>query len=257
MDTARQPRGPVFDDGLDLLVNVRDVVKRFGGVVALDHVGLRIRTGETHGIVGPTGAGKTTLMRIIVGKLRPDRGSARLLGTDPRRHAVELQRRVAYLPQWPIRWTHLTGDELLSTVSFQRGGDDARRAELIDRFSADTTTPGHADSPGNRQKIELVGALASGAELLVLDEPTRFLDDTASRELTAVLAEERRRGRTVLLTEDASSLADGGLAPACHHLTHLDAGRPVRRTAIPHVASPHAADRRLPALTPGAYGRPR
>ncbi|AEA24495.1 ABC transporter related protein [Pseudonocardia dioxanivorans CB1190] len=232
MSSAPRPTMPVLDDGLDLAVNLRDVVKRFGPVTALDHLTIRVRRGEAHGLVGPAGSGKTTALQILAGRLRPDRGSARVLATDPRRHAVELQRRVAYVPQQVYRWSHLTGAELLDTMSFLRGSDRTRRTELIERFDAATDRAGHLDSAENRQKIELIAALASRAELVVLDEPGRYLDAAARAELTAVLAEERGR-RTLLLTEDPSAPAVP-VASVCGQVTGLDAGRacdPDRRDA--------------------------
>ncbi|MGD9988516.1 ATP-binding cassette domain-containing protein [Pseudonocardia sp.] len=264
MCSVRRPTMPVLDDELDLAVNLRDVVKRFGPVTALDHLTLRVPRGEAHGLVGTPGAGKTTTLQLLLGRLRPDRGSARVLATDPRRHTVELQRRVAYVPQQVFRWSHLTGAELLDTMSFVRGIDTARRVELTERFSPALDRVGHTDSAENRQKIELIAALSSPAELLVLDEPGRLLDPAGRAALTAVLAEQRRRGRTLLLTEDPSAPAID-TASVCRRLTYLEAGRTVRADHRDPTswAAPdrhrlrHRRDDERPCGAGAAPGRPR
>ncbi len=126
-----------------------------------------------HAFLGPNGAGKTTTMRILLGLLRQDDGEAVLLGGDPWRDAVALHRRLAYVPGDVTLWPGLTGGEIIDLLGRLRGGLDPRRRQaLTERFDLDPAKKARAYSKGNRQKVALIAALASDAELLLLDEPT-------------------------------------------------------------------------------------
>src|SRR5918911_1167501 len=154
-------------------IRIDALVKTFGHTRALDGLDLRVRTGDVHGFLGPNGAGKTTTLRVLLGLLRADAGSARLLGGDPWRDAVALHRRLAYVPGDVTLWPSLTGGEAIDLLGRLRGGlDPKRRDALLERFELDPTKKGRAYSKGNRQKVALVAALAADAELLLLDEPT-------------------------------------------------------------------------------------
>ncbi len=160
----------------------RGLVKTFGRTRALDGLDLAVRPGEVHGFLGPNGSGKSTTIRVLLGLMRADAGTARLLGGDPWRDATALHRRIAYVPGDVTLWPNLTGGEVIDLLGRLRGGLDAhRRAELLDRFELDPRKKGRAYSKGNRQKIALVAALASDAELLILDEPTSGLDPSWRR----------------------------------------------------------------------------
>jgi ABC-2 type transport system ATP-binding protein len=120
------------------VIDVEGLVKRFGDVVALDGLDLRVRRGEVHGLLGPNGAGKSTTIRILLGLLRIDGGRARLLGGDPRADAVELHRRIAYVPGDVSLWPNLTAGEVLDLLVGLHGPiDRARRDELVDEFQLD------------------------------------------------------------------------------------------------------------------------
>jgi ABC-2 type transport system ATP-binding protein len=177
------------------------LVKRFGSTRALDNLDLDVAVGEVHGFLGPNGAGKTTTIRILLGLMRADAGQARLLGGDPWRDAVELHRRLAYVPGDVSLWPKLTGGEVIDLLGRLRGDlDSRRRDELLDRFELDPTKRARTYSKGNRQKVALVAALASSAELLILDEPTSGLDPLMEAEFQACIREVRAEGRTVLLS---------------------------------------------------------
>src|SRR5580704_3751731 len=158
-------------------IEVSGLRKSFGKTVALDGLDLSVAAGEVHGFLGPNGAGKTTTIRVLLGLLRSDGGTASLLGGDPWRDAVALHRRLAYVPGDVTLWPTLTGGEVIDLLGRLRGGlNPARRELLLDRFDLDPTKKARAYSKGNRQKVALVAALASDAELLILDEPTSGLD---------------------------------------------------------------------------------
>ncbi|MDD9205009.1 ABC transporter ATP-binding protein, partial [Georgenia sp. 10Sc9-8] len=133
--------------------------------------------GEVHGLLGPNGAGKTTTIRILLGLLRPDSGTAELFGRDPSAEAVALHRRLAYVPGDVELWPNLTGGEAIDVLARLRGGADRNRvAALAERFDLDLTKKGRTYSKGNRQKVALVAALSADVEVLILDEPTAGLD---------------------------------------------------------------------------------
>ncbi|NJC71308.1 ABC transporter ATP-binding protein [Planosporangium thailandense] len=186
---------------MDAVIDVQGLRKDFGRTRALDGLDLSVRRGEVHGFLGPNGAGKTTAIRILLGLLRADGGTARLLGGDPWRDATSLHRRLAYVPGDVTLWPNLTGGEVIDLLGRLRGGlDKRRRDDLLDRFDLDPRVKGRAYSKGNRQKVALVAALASDVELLLLDEPTSGLDPLMEEVFRECVEQERQRGRTVLLS---------------------------------------------------------
>jgi ABC-2 type transport system ATP-binding protein len=177
------------------------LTKHFGRTRVLDDLALSVAQGEVHGFLGPNGAGKTTTLRILLGLLRADGGAIRLLGGDPWHDAVDLHRRLAYVPGDVALWPTLTGGEVIDLLGRLRGGlDPRRRTDLIERFELDPTKKARAYSKGNRQKVALVSALASDVELLLLDEPTSGLDPLMEAQFREVIQEEHGNGRTVLLS---------------------------------------------------------
>lgn len=205
-------------------ISVSDLYKSFGRVRALNGLDLAVRTGEVHGFLGPNGAGKTTTLRILLGLLRADSGAARLLGGDPWRDAVDLHRRLAYVPGEVTLWPNLSGGEAIDLLGRLRGGlDTKRRAALLERFHLDPTKKGRSYSTGNRQKVALVAALASGVELLLLDEPTLGLDPLMEAEFRECMTEERQRGRTVLLSSHILAEVEA----LCERVTIIRGGRTV------------------------------
>jgi ABC-2 type transport system ATP-binding protein len=176
------------------------LVKRFGKTTALAGIDLAVRTGEVHGFLGPNGAGKTTTIRILLGLLRADAGSIRLLGGDPWRDVTELHRRLAYVPGDVSLWPTLSGGEAIDLLGRLRGGLDPRRkADLLDRFQLDPRKKGRTYSKGNRQKVALVAAFAADVDFLVLDEPTSGLDPLMAEVFRQCVAEVQEAGHTVLL----------------------------------------------------------
>ncbi len=206
-------------------ITVSGLVKTFGQTRALDGLDLSVRTGEVHGFLGPNGAGKTTTIRVLLGLVRADSGSARLLGGDPWRDTATLHRRLAYVPGDVTLWPNLSGGEVIDLLGRLRGGvDRQRRDELLQRFDLDPTKKGRTYSKGNRQKVALVAALASDAELLVLDEPTSGLDPLMEDVFRQVIIEEQRRdGRTVLLSSHILSEVES----LCERVTIIREGRAV------------------------------
>ena len=177
-----------------------------------------------HGFLGPNGSGKTTTIRILLGPAAGRRRPARLLGGDPWRDATALHRRLAYVPGDVTLWPNLTGGEVIDLLGRLRGGLNAeRRASLLERFDLDPAKKARAYSKGNRQKVALISALASDVELLILDEPTAGLDPLMEAVFRDCIEEERRRGRTVLLSSHILSEVEA----LCDRVTIIRAGRTV------------------------------
>src|SRR5690348_1526378 len=207
---------------MDAVIDVAGLEKRFGRVRALDGLDLTVSPGEVHGFLGPNGAGKSTTIRVLLGLARADGGRATVFGGDPWKDAVALHRRLAYVPGDVSLWPNLSGGEVIDLLGRLRGGTDpARRDELLQRFELDPTKKGRAYSKGNRQKVALVAALASDVELLLLDEPTSGLDPLMEEVFRQCVAEERDRGRTVLLSSHILAEAEA----LCDRVTILRHGR--------------------------------
>src|SRR4029450_8394691 len=206
----------------DSAISVSGLTKSFGRTRALDGLDLTVATGEVHGFLGPNGSGKTTTIRVLLGLLRADSGDVRLLGGDPWRQPTELHPRAAYVPGDVTLWPNLTGGEVIDMLGRMRGGlNTQRRAELLERFDLDPRKKGRAYSKGNKQKVGLVAALASGVELLILDDPTSGLDPLMEEVFRQCIAEERRRGRTVLLSSHILAEVEA----LCDRVTIIRQGR--------------------------------
>jgi ABC-2 type transport system ATP-binding protein len=195
------------------VIDVHELTKTFGSVVALDRFALTVDRGEVHGFLGPNGAGKSTTIRILLGLLRKDHGEVSVLGGDPWRDAVALHRRLAYVPGDVHLWPNLSGGEAIDLLGELRGGlDRQRRDELIDRFQLDPTKRCGTYSKGNRQKVALVAGFASRVELYLLDEPTSGLDPLMDTVFQTCVRDVLAEGATVLLSShilaEVEALAD-------------------------------------------------
>jgi ABC-2 type transport system ATP-binding protein len=182
-------------------IRTRGLSKRYGDTLALDDLDLTVEPGEVYGYLGPNGAGKTTTIRLLLGLHRPSSGRAELFGIDAWRDPVAAHRQVAYVSADPNLWPSLTGAETLEFLAQVRGGvDTAYRDLLLERFRLDTSKKVRALSHGNQQKVQLIAAFASRAELLILDEPTGGLDPLMEMAFRETVREAREGGQTVFLS---------------------------------------------------------
>lgn len=183
------------------VIETHRLSKRYGAQYALKELDLDVRRGEVIGYLGPNGAGKTTTIRLLLGLIAPTSGSATLFGLDAQRHVTEIHRRLAYVPGDVSLWPSLSGMETITLLGRVHGTvDTAYRDELIRRFDFDPTKKVHAYSRGNRQKVSLIAALMTRAELLILDEPTAGLDPLMEQVFRDCIAEAKANGQTVLLS---------------------------------------------------------
>jgi ABC-2 type transport system ATP-binding protein len=253
----------------DLIVEARGLVKRFGRVTALDGLDLAVGAGEVHGFLGPNGAGKSTTIRILLGLARASGGSATVFGRDPWTDAVELHRRIAYVPGDVSIWPNLSGGEAIDLIGRLRGGAaDARayaerKARLVDVFQFDPSKKGRAYSKGNRQKVALVAAFATPADLYILDEPTSGLDPVMEAVFDTEIRRVAGEGATVLLSSHilseveqlcdrvsiirAGATVETGTLAALRHLTRIEVSFSAGPTdaQLASIPSAHDLERRV------------
>jgi ABC-2 type transport system ATP-binding protein len=210
-------------------IRVEGLTKRFGNVEALNALDLEVAVGEALGYLGPNGAGKTVTIRLLLGLLRPTAGRAEIFGLDAHRDTIAAHERLAYVPGEMTLWPNLTGEETLHLLARVQGSDDRPyRDELIERFLLDPSKKVRAYSKGNRQKLGLIAAFASRADLLVLDEPTSGLDPLMEREFRRCIDDARSNGQTVFLSSHILSEVEA----LCDRVAILRNGRLVEQGTL-------------------------
>jgi len=207
---------------MGIAIRAAGLSRQYGLVRALAGLDLNIAQGEVFGYLGPDGAGKTTTLQLLLGLARPTAGYAQIFGLDCWDDAVAVHRRLAWVPRAASLWPSLTGAETLHLLGRVHGHADPRyRDELIARFALDPGRKIRACSPGDRQKVLLIAAFMTRAELLLLDEPTRGLDPLMEQEFRRCVGEARSRGQTVFLASHIRS----GLEVLCDRVGILRDGR--------------------------------
>jgi ABC-2 type transport system ATP-binding protein len=214
-------------------IELRNVTKLYGRQRGVENLSLDVERGECFGYLGPNGAGKSTTIRLLLDLIRPTRGAAIVLGMDSRRDAVDVHRRVGYLPGELALYEHLTAGQLLHYLGNLRGGVDAAyRDELVSRFQLELDRPIRSLSRGNKQKVGVVQAFAHRPELLVLDEPTSGLDPLVQQVFHALVRETVADGRTVFLSSHV-------LSEVQHVADRVGIIREGRLVAVEEVAALH------------------
>ena len=182
-------------------IQLEKLTKFYGAQRGVIDVDLEVMPGEIFGYLGPNGAGKSTTIRILLDLIRPTSGSLKVLGLDAQADAIEVRRRVGYMPSDPGLYGSLTGREYLTHAAGLRGGVDWGEVErLAERLSCDLSRRIDTLSHGNRQKVVVIQAFMHKPEVLVLDEPTQGLDPLMQEEFQSLLLEARDEGRTVFLS---------------------------------------------------------
>lgn len=198
---------------MDIIIEAKGLTKRYGDFTALDRLDLTVKKGEILGYLGPNGAGKTTTIRLLLGLIKASEGSATIFGKDATEHAAELHKRMAYVPGETSFWPNMTGAETLRFLANIHGSsNDDYEAELIEKFDFDPNKKVRSYSKGNRQKIALIAALSSKADLLIFDEPTSGLDPVMAKVFRDEVLRAKKEGQTVFLSshmlEEVEELCD-------------------------------------------------
>jgi ABC-2 type transport system ATP-binding protein len=210
-------------------IQTESLTKHYGTTVALDALDLSVAPGEVYGYLGPNGAGKTTTIRLLLGLHRPTAGSAQLFGVDAWGDPVTAHRRAAFVAGEPNLWPNLTSAETFAFLTRVRGGiDEPYRDVLIERFQLDVDKKVRALSKGNRQKVQLIAAFASRADLLILDEPTSGLDPLMEMAFRETVREAKDRGQAVFLSSHILSEVEA----ICDRVGILRAGRLVEEGTL-------------------------
>jgi len=203
-------------------LRTEELTKHYGPVVGLEGLNLEVNAGQVLGYLGPNGAGKTTTIRLLLGLIRPTSGRAEIFGLDVQDNKVAVHARVAYVPGEATLWPSLTGAETLHLLARMHGETDVvYRDLLVKRFNFDTSRKVRAYSKGNRQKINLIAALASRADLLILDEPTAGLDPLMEQAFRESVLEAKQNAQTVFLSSHVLSEVEA----LCDRVAILRAGR--------------------------------
>ena len=187
-------------------IEIDHLTKTFGQFTAVDDVSLEIHAGEIFGFLGPNGAGKSTTIRTLLDLIRPTAGACRILGLDSRRDAVEIHRRIGFLPSDLALYPTLTGRQTIEYLANLRGGVSWERVHaLTDRLGADLSRKVGEYSSGNRQKLGIIQAFMHEPEVVILDEPITGLDPLVQLEFHTLLQEMADAGGTVFLSSHTIS----------------------------------------------------
>lgn len=224
---------------MDVVLRAKGLSKQYGAFTALDALDLEMKKGEVLGYLGPNGAGKTTTIRLLLGLIKPTAGSAEIFGLDAQDKKVEVHARTAYVPGEATLWPQLTGAETLHLLARVHGiVDETYRTKLLKRFQFEPDKKVRTYSKGNRQKINLIAAFSSRAELLILDEPTSGLDPLMEQAFRECVLEAKSNGQTIFLS---SHILDE-VEALCDRVGILRAGKLVESGSLAEM-------RHLSALT--------
>ena len=232
---------------MDVAIRTQGLSKRYGSVVALAPLNLEVRRGEVLGYLGPNGAGKTTTIRALLGLIRPTSGKAEIFGIDAQKQKVEAHKRLAYIPGEATLWPSLTGMETIHLLGKLHGQIDVKyQNELIKRFQFDPSKKVRTYSKGNRQKVNIIAALSTRADLLVMDEPTSGLDPIMEQAFRQSVLEAKVNGQTVFLSshilEEVEALCDRVAILREGHLIEVGTLAEMRHLSAVSVEATFAGD---------------
>ncbi len=182
-------------------LHIDHLQKRFGKFQALKNITFDIYPGEVFGFIGPNGAGKSTTIRTLLGILRASGGKATIFGRDVFKDAVKIHQHLAYVPGDVYLWPNLTGGEIIDLfLKLSHNRHTQKTDELIKRFQLDPTKKARTYSKGNRQKVALIAALSTEAQLYIFDEPTSGLDPLNEEVFQQEVLKLKQAGKAVLLS---------------------------------------------------------
>lgn len=183
------------------VVKIKDLQKSFGKVHALKNVTFDVEAGEVVGFIGPNGAGKSTTIRVLLGIIKRDGGSAEIFGKDVWKDSFEIHKRISYVPGDVALWGSLTGGEIIDLFMKLHGsGNKEKRDYLIKRFELDPRKKAKTYSKGNRQKVGLIAALSVDSDLYIFDEPTSGLDPLMEQVFQEEIEKIKQENKSILLS---------------------------------------------------------
>ena len=198
---------------MDKLVEVKGLQKNFGQFQALKDVSFEVNAGEVLGYIGPNGAGKSTTIRILLGIIRATQGKVQIFGKDVWQDSIEIHKKIAYVPGDVYLWPNLSGGETIDLFLKLHGAiNQEKRDQLIKKFDLNPKKKVRSYSKGNRQKIALIAALATEAELYIFDEPTSGLDPLMEAFFQEEVKGLKAAGKAIILSShilsEVEKLAD-------------------------------------------------
>ncbi|OTP10179.1 ABC transporter ATP-binding protein [Enterococcus sp. 10A9_DIV0425] len=183
------------------IVNVQGVQKNFGKFQALQEVSFTVNAGEVVGFIGPNGSGKSTTIRILLGIIQRNAGTAEIFGKDVWKESLAIHERISYVPGDVALWGNLSGGEIIDLFMKLHGkGNPEKRDELIRRFELDPKKKAKSYSKGNRQKVGLIAALSVDSDLYLFDEPTSGLDPLMESVFQEEVEKIKNAGKSILLS---------------------------------------------------------
>jgi ABC-2 type transport system ATP-binding protein len=187
-------------------IRTSSLTKDYGAGLGLFDLHLQVSAHQAFGLLGLEGAGKTTTVRLLMGMIRPSRGSAYVFGLDCAREAVEVKRRVGYVPDKTPAFDSMRGGEIVAYLAGLRGGVHKDRVrELAERVDVDLGRRHRDYSQDDRQKLSIVLGFMHDPDLLILDEPSKNLDEKGAAEVHALIDEAHSAGATILLASRAAA----------------------------------------------------
>ncbi len=227
------------------MIEVENLSKVYTNGKGIFDVSFQVAQGEVFGFMGPNGAGKTTTIRVMLGFTSAAKGSCRINGLDCWSSAATIQERLGYVPGESAFFDNMTGMQFMTFVAEMRGTTDTRRRDrLIERFELEGDSKIRKMSKGMKQKVGLITAFMHDPEVLVLDEPTSGLDPLMQRRFVDLIAEERQRGKTILMSShlfdevertcDRAAIIREGRIAAVEDIANLRAS--LRRSYVVTVA---------------------
>ncbi|WP_416451289.1 ATP-binding cassette domain-containing protein [Lactococcus lactis] len=198
---------------MDKLVEVKGLQKNFGQFQALKDVSFEVNAGEVLGYIGPNGAGKSTTIRILLGIIRATQGKVQIFGKDVWQDSIDIHKKIAYVPGDVYLWPNLSGGETIDLFLKLHGAiNQEKRDQLIKKFDLNPKKKVRSYSKGNRQKIALIAALATEAELYIFDEPTSGLDPLMEAFFQEEVKGLKAAGKAIILSShilsEVEKLAD-------------------------------------------------
>lgn len=229
------------------MIEVRDLLKKYGDKTAVDHISWTAKDGEITGFIGPNGAGKTTTLKMITGILKPDGGSVLLNGHDIQKDPIQAKMQFGFVSDSPDHFLRLKGVEYVNFMADMYGAPTEGRREFVEEYAGRLGIRDALGSTilsyshGMRQKIMLLGALVHRPSVWIMDEPMLGLDPLASHELKKMMREHCDKGNSVLFSTHVLEVAE----KLCDEILIIRQGQMQYQGALEGLRAGYPADMSL------------